>query len=80
MSDTSTRQRLLDCLRTVFPNENDDALMAASAGTHPDWDSIAQVTLITLIEEEFGVRVPEERYGELNGYAAMRAYLESPQA
>lgn len=80
MSEASTRQRLLECLRTVFPAEKEEVLAAASAATHPDWDSLAQVTLITLVEEEFAVSVPEEKYGELTSFQAMLAYLETPRA
>ena len=77
MSEASTHQRLLECLRAVFPGDKDDVLATASATTHPDWDSVAQVTLITLVEEEFKISVQEDQYGELTSFEAMLAYLET---
>ncbi len=80
MSDAPLRPRLLECFRAVFPDASDDQLAASSTETNPAWDSVAHITLITVIEEEFGCHLPEDRYGELTSFAALAAYLESPAA
>ena len=80
MSDTTVRQRLLECFRAVFPNTSDEALAASSADTTSSWDSVIQVTLISIVEEDFGIRLPEEQYGELTSFASLLAFLENAPA
>ncbi len=80
MSDASVRQRLLECFRAVFPNASDEELAASSAGTNSSWDSVTQVTLISIVEEDFGIRLPEEQYGELTSFASLLAFLENSPA
>lgn len=79
-NDVSVRQRLLECFRVVFPNTSDADLTASSANTTSSWDSVTQVTLITVVEEDFGVRLPEEQYGELTSFASLLAFLENAPA
>jgi acyl carrier protein len=75
MSDASIRQRLQQCFQAVFPDlkqtEN------ASTETVSKWDSVAQVTLASVVEEEFGVVIPDEKYAELLSFEAWAAYLET---
>lgn len=80
MSEAPLRQRLLECFQAVFPGTGDDQLAASSTETNPTWDSVAHITLITVIEEEFGRTLPEDRYGELTSFAALLDWLESPAA
>lgn len=42
----------------------------------PTWDSLGQVNLIMAIEQEFGVYVEVEEFGNLNSVPAVLAYLE----
>jgi len=80
MKDVSVRQLLLECFRAVFPGIKDEDLASLSAETNPGWDSVTQVTLISVIEEEFGITLPEERYGELTSFQSLFAYLDSLHA
>ncbi len=77
MSEVSTRHRLQQCFQAVFPNLREPDLAMASTETLSDWDSIAQVTLISVVEEEFAVVIPEETYGELLAFPAWLSYLET---
>ncbi len=47
-------QRLTDIFRIVFENETLDLTAATSADDVEDWDSVAHISLIFAIEEEFG--------------------------
>ena len=76
MSEASTHQLLVQCFQAVFPNLKEPNIVTASSETVSDWDSVAQVTLISVVEEEFGVILPEEQYAELMSFAAWSAYLE----
>lgn len=77
MSNSTTHDRLLVCFRAVFPGVSDADLLAASPGNLSAWDSVAQVTLISVIEEEFTTTLPLEQYGELTSFAALLAQLET---
>ena len=79
MTEASISQRLNQCFQAIFPNLTEPEIAAASSETVSDWDSVAQVTLISVVEEEFGVVVPEEKYGEMLSFQAWRAYLETPR-
>jgi acyl carrier protein len=79
MSEASTQQRLAQCFQAVFPNLSASEIAGASTDTVSDWDSVAQVTLISVVEEEFGVMLAEERYGELISFPAWCGHLETLQ-
>ena len=53
----STKARLRKCFTTVFPDLNEEQALQASAATLAQWDSLATVNLLALIEEEFGVSI-----------------------
>ena len=48
-------QRLEKCFLSVFPEIPPDKIRNIEARTNSRWDSIAQVTLLSLIGEEFGL-------------------------
>jgi acyl carrier protein len=54
-------QRLTKCFCTVFPELSPDEVVKVSPNTTGIWDSLTAVTLVALIEEEFGIQL------ELNG-------------
>ena len=53
----STTARLVKCFTTVFPDLNEEQTLQASAAGLEQWDSLATVNLLALIEEEFGVSI-----------------------
>jgi acyl carrier protein len=58
---TDTRSRLVQCFSAVFPNLTEAEIPRASMTSVGSWDSLSSVTLISVIEEEFGVEIaPEE--------------------
>lgn len=72
------RTRLLQCFSSVFPGLSSTELEAASVDSVAAWDSIATVTLIATIEEEFGISVELEDYGLLTSFAGCLQFVESP--
>jgi acyl carrier protein len=68
--------RLTKCFCTVFPNLDDaSARQATQASMGADWDSLASITLIRVIEEEFGVEIDLFSLESLNSYEALKQHL-----
>jgi len=53
----SPTARLVKCFATVFPDLNEEQTLQASAAGLTQWDSLATLNLMALIEEEFGVSI-----------------------
>jgi acyl carrier protein len=51
-----TQARLTKCFSAVFPQLSNREISSASMETLEAWDSIASITLVTVIEEEFSVQ------------------------
>jgi acyl carrier protein len=79
MSDTRTR--LVDCFAAVFPDVPAQELPQASTASLAAWDSLASITLLTVLEEEFGVQIDPEQLEHLQSFESVAEYLErQPQA
>jgi acyl carrier protein len=68
-------ERLLNCFRSVFPTLSDGELQAASVETVSAWDSVAAITLVNVIEDEFGIQMDYEVAPELTSFDAVRNYV-----
>jgi len=71
------RQRLLQCFATVFPNLGPDEITQASPASVGNWDSLATINLVSVLEEEFGMQFPPEDLQYLVSYEMILNYLES---
>lgn len=60
MSDI--QERLINCFSTVFPDLSRDEILRASSSSVATWDSLATVTLVSVVEEEFGISILPEDY------------------
>jgi acyl carrier protein len=72
---TDPKPRLMQCFRTVFPDLTDAQIPTASQDTVPSWDSVASITLINVIEDEFGITIDLERIAEFNSFEALHRYM-----
>lgn len=50
------------CFRQVFPNLDPARIPSATSANLKEWDSIAQVTLLSLIGETFGLELDFEEF------------------
>ncbi|MCC7498574.1 MAG: acyl carrier protein [Bryobacterales bacterium] len=69
------QSRLLTCFRAVFPKLDDGALAGLSQPAHEGWDSLASVTLVRLIEDEFQVQFDLFDLEELDSFPALETRL-----
>ena len=72
--------RLVQCFQAVFPNLTEAEVRAASTATTGAWDSVAAITLVSVIEEEFSVQIDFEVLPQLTSFALVRDYLSSLHA
>jgi acyl carrier protein len=70
-------KRLKECFRTVFPDLPEEQISSASQATVSTWDSIATVTLVNMIDQEFGIELDLDRLSELDSFTGIIACIEN---
>ena len=70
-----TRERLANCFRTVFPTLPADAVYTASQSKLAEWDSVAAITLVNVIEEEFEIEMDFDVLSDLTSFDLVLNYL-----
>jgi acyl carrier protein len=70
---TTLKDRVVDCFCALFPTHSREALLTASRESIPEWDSLAGVTLLTLLQQEFDLTID---LGELEHFDSVPAVLE----
>ena len=73
MNDTT--DRLIRCFTAVFPDVSPQQLETASPATVEGWDSVATVTLMSVIEEEFQIEIDPEDVEHLLSFSNSIAYV-----
>jgi acyl carrier protein len=76
LSPAAREELLVRCFSSVFPALTLDEIHTVSSDTPGVWDSLATVTLIAVIEEEFGIQIEQARMRDLNSFAAFLASTE----
>lgn len=69
--------RLTRCFSSVFPDLAPEQVVTASVESVRGWDSLAAVTLLAVVQEEFGVQVGLSDVSELVSYQAIQNYIRS---
>ena len=68
--------RLEKCFLAIFPDLKPDEIVRSTPQTVMAWDSVATVTLVTLMEEEFGVQIDLEDLDEFASFENLQRYLQ----
>lgn len=71
-----TTKRLKNCFEVVFPDLPEAEISSASQDTVANWDSVAAITLVNVIEEEFGVEMDLDELAELDSFPKIQSYLQ----
>ena len=71
-----TRERLTKCFEVVFPDLPQDAIAGASTATVAAWDSIAAITLMNVVQDEFGLEIDLDDLADLDSFANLHSYLQ----
>lgn len=69
-------ERLRACFEEVFPDLASEQIETAVRAEMPEWDSLATLTLLTVVEEEFGVQFDEEAIAKFVSFPSVRSLVE----
>ena len=69
------RDRLIRCFSFAFPSLEESEIVAADLGRLSEMDSLAGVTLVALIDEEFGVELDLKGLLDLGTFEAIQESL-----
>jgi len=65
----NTELKLQKCFLTVFPQLNTETVRDASVESLSAWDSVAHITLLTVVGEEFGTDIDFEEFAGASSFA-----------
>jgi acyl carrier protein len=68
-------QRLTRCFASVFPSLTAEQIPTASVESIPAWDSLAAVTLIAVLEQEFDVQIDLADFPKLTSYTLIYNHI-----
>jgi acyl carrier protein len=74
---SNVEERLLGCFSAVFTNLSSDEILQCSNASVASWDSLATVTLVSVIEEEFGVTIAPEEYDYMVSFELVSQCLKT---
>ena len=69
--------RLCRCFSVIFPGLNEKDMRNATMENVEDWDSVATVTLINVVEEDFGIQIALEDVEEVTSFRQFLDYLKN---
>jgi acyl carrier protein len=67
--------RLMRCFALAFPSATRDEIRTAKFNAMSGWDSLRGVTLLAVLDEEFGVQIDLADLLELETFDALQRYL-----
>ena len=70
-------ERLVECFAQVFPGLKRDDIPAATQSNLATWDSIAQITMLSLIGEAFALDLDFEDFEHADSFAAVLEVVSS---
>jgi acyl carrier protein len=73
---TESDKKLCKCFAAVFPTMPEGSIPSASVETVGDWDSIAHVTLVETIQQDFAIRLDDAEVEHLTSFPAWSARLQ----
>lgn len=71
-----SRSRLVQCFREVFPDLDDSQIVNAEYAELSAWDSLASITLVVIVEDEFSCTLPDDLVAQLTSFARIHAAVE----
>ncbi len=73
---SNIQPRVAACFLNVFPELAEADVTRASQASLAQWDSVAHVTLLSAIAEEFQIELDEESFESLASYLLIVDFVE----
>lgn len=73
------KPKLIECFQIVFPDMREKDIVSASQDTVAEWDSVAAITLVNVIEEQFEIEMDLDDVADLDSFEKVLAYLQQRQ-
>jgi len=70
------KPKLIECFQIVFPDLSEKDIPTASQDTVAAWDSVAAITLVNVVEEQFGIEMDLDDVADLDSFDKVCAYLQ----
>jgi acyl carrier protein len=70
------KARVKECFRVVFPDLPEDKIPSASQATVAAWDSVAAITLVNVLEEQFELELDLDDVADLDSFEKVCAYMQ----
>jgi acyl carrier protein len=70
------KQRLIGCFQTVFPDLPESEIPLLSQDSSSAWDSVSAITLMNVLEDEFGIEMDLDQVAELDSFDKIYTYLQ----
>jgi acyl carrier protein len=67
---------LVNCFCAVFPNRSRNEILSADRNSMEEWDSLAGVTLLALLQEKFGGDIDFGDLEQLGSFSATLKYVK----
>jgi acyl carrier protein len=71
------RSRLIKCFEAVFPDLPEGDIPKATQASLASWDSVAAITLLNVIDEEFGINLDFDLAADLDSFEKIEQHLAS---
>jgi len=71
-----TKPKLIECFQIVFPDLTEKDIPKATQENVAAWDSVAAITLVSVIEEQFGIELDLDDLAELDSFEKVCTYLD----
>lgn len=73
-------ERLTRIFAAIFPELTQEEILLASPASVAAWNSLATINLVSLIEEEFEIDIPPDRFQDLGSFELVLDYLNETVA
>jgi acyl carrier protein len=71
------RSRVVKCFQLVFPDVPESEIPALSQASVAAWDSVAAITLINVVEDEFQIQMDLDKMADLDSFELVCDYVRS---
>ena len=74
-SMNNVSERLVKVFAAIFPELTPEEIRIASPASVAGWSSLATINIVSLIEEEFEIDVPPDRFEDMGSFELILDFL-----